>query len=163
MLDVASSNERDWLVRGFGQRNSLPDRKVYKITDCATEKIVVFTCLTIPYTLTAEQMSVVKDKQPLPQGHNSSLAVEFFEILEVAKKYGYDPKKDYHRKGTMVHPDYQRKGPGSWLTRYCNEVADKTGGKTFAIARPSSKHIFESHEFRVLGSEDLDMTKYGGN
>lgn len=67
------------------------------------------------------------------------------------------------RKGTMVHPDYQRKGPGSWLTRYCNEVADKTGGRTFVVARPSSKHMFESHGFRVLGSEDIDMTRYGGN
>ncbi len=67
------------------------------------------------------------------------------------------------RKGTMVHPDYQRKGLGSWLTRHCNEVADKIGGKTFVVARPSSKHMFESQGFRVLGSEDLDMTKYGGN
>jgi hypothetical protein len=23
--------------------------------------------------------------------------------------------------------------------------------------------MFESHGFRVLGSEDIDMTKYGGN
>lgn len=37
MLDVASSDEHDWLVRGFAQRNNLPDRKVYKITDHATE------------------------------------------------------------------------------------------------------------------------------
>jgi hypothetical protein len=36
MLDATSSDEYDWLVRGFGQRNSLPDRKVYKITDRAT-------------------------------------------------------------------------------------------------------------------------------
>lgn len=42
-------------------------------------------------------MSLVKDEQPPPQGHNSSLAAEFFEILEVAKKYGYDPKKDYRK------------------------------------------------------------------
>jgi N-acetylglutamate synthase-like GNAT family acetyltransferase len=63
----------------------------------------------------------------------------------------------------MVHPDYQRKGLGSWLTRYCNEVADKIGGKTFVVARPTSKRMFESHGFRVLGSEDIGMTKYGGN
>ena len=67
------------------------------------------------------------------------------------------------RKGTMVHPDYQRKGLGSWLTRHCNEVADKTGGKTFVGARPSSKRMFESQGFRILGSEDINMTKYGGN
>jgi hypothetical protein len=36
MLNASSSDEHDWLVRGFGQRNSLPDRKVYKITDHAT-------------------------------------------------------------------------------------------------------------------------------
>jgi N-acetylglutamate synthase-like GNAT family acetyltransferase len=63
----------------------------------------------------------------------------------------------------MVHPDYQRKDLGSWLTRYCNEVADKTGGKTFVVARPSSKHMFESRGFRILGSEEIDMTKDGGN
>jgi len=58
---------------------------------------VAFACLTTPYTLTAEQLSLEKDadENPPPQGHNSSLAAEFFEILEVAKKYGYDPKKDY--------------------------------------------------------------------
>jgi len=37
MLDVTSSDEHDWLVRAWRQRNSLPDRKVYKITDRATE------------------------------------------------------------------------------------------------------------------------------
>jgi N-acetylglutamate synthase-like GNAT family acetyltransferase len=63
----------------------------------------------------------------------------------------------------MAHPDYQRKGLGSWLTRYCNELADKTGGKTFVVARPNSKNMFESHGFYALGSEDIDMTKYGGN
>jgi N-acetylglutamate synthase-like GNAT family acetyltransferase len=67
------------------------------------------------------------------------------------------------KKGAMVYPDYQRKGRGSWLTRHCNEVADRTGDKIFVVARPSSKHMFESHGFHVLGSEDIDMTKYGGN
>lgn len=37
MLDVTSSDEHDWLVKGFEQRNSLPDRKIYKIIDCATQ------------------------------------------------------------------------------------------------------------------------------
>jgi hypothetical protein len=37
MLDAASSDEHDWFVRAWRQRNSLPDRKVYKITDRATE------------------------------------------------------------------------------------------------------------------------------
>jgi hypothetical protein len=58
---------------------------------------VAFTGLAIPYTLTAEQLSLARDEKPPPQGHNSSLAVEFFEILEVAKKYGYDPEKDYRQ------------------------------------------------------------------
>jgi len=37
MANVASLDEHEWLVREFGHRNSLPDRKVYKITDRATE------------------------------------------------------------------------------------------------------------------------------
>jgi hypothetical protein len=36
MRDATSSDEHAWLERGFGKRNSLPDRKVYKITDRAT-------------------------------------------------------------------------------------------------------------------------------
>lgn len=67
--------------------------------DTARRKLVAFAGLTIPYTLTTEQMDLEKDAEenPPPQGHNSSLAVEFFEILEVSKKYGYDPKKDYRK------------------------------------------------------------------
>jgi hypothetical protein len=42
-------------------------------------------------------MSLAKDEKPPPQGHNSSLAVEFFETLEVAKKYGYNPQTEYRR------------------------------------------------------------------
>lgn len=56
---------------------------------------MAFTCLTVPYTLNEEQMSLVKDEEPPPLGHNSSLATEFFERLEAAKKHGYDPKRDY--------------------------------------------------------------------
>jgi hypothetical protein len=37
MLDAASSDEHDWFVRAWRHRNSLLDRKVYKITDLATE------------------------------------------------------------------------------------------------------------------------------
>jgi hypothetical protein len=42
-------------------------------------------------------MSLAKDEQPPPQGHNPSLAAEFFERLEIAEKYGYNPRKDYRR------------------------------------------------------------------
>jgi hypothetical protein len=37
VLDAAASDEQDWLVRAWRQRNSLPDRNVYKITDRAAE------------------------------------------------------------------------------------------------------------------------------
>ena len=166
-------------------------------------KIVAFTCLTFPYTLSAEQQAIAKDEQPPPEGHNPALAAEFFECLESAKKYGYDPIRDFRasplsfpplfspsptlsfphplfspplsqpcertdpecradKKGTMVHPAYQRLGLGTWLTKHCNAIADAAGGRTFVLARPSSKHLFENLGFKVLGSEDLDLVRYGG-
>jgi hypothetical protein len=62
----------------------------------------------------------------------------------------------------MVHPSQQRKGLGTWLTKVCNEIADENGGRTFVLARKSSKSLFENSGFRVLGLEGIDMVKYGG-
>jgi hypothetical protein len=49
------------------------------------------------------------------------------------------------------------------LTKHCNDIADKTGGKTYVVAGPNSKSLFESQGLKVLGNEDIDLTKYGGS
>ena len=33
-------------------------------------------------------------------------------------------------EGTFVHPDFQNRGFGTWLTRHCNQIADDYGAAT---------------------------------
>ena len=65
------------------------------------------------------------------------------------------------RKGTMVHPDYQKKGFGTFLTRHCNAISDKTGGRTFAPARPTSQKMFENEGYKILGFYDSHFERWG--
>jgi len=62
----------------------------------------------------------------------------------------------------MVHPNFQRKGLGTWLTRHCNALADKDGCKTYVGATPQSLGMFRKLGFEILGENNLDMVKYGG-
>ena len=61
-----------------------------------------------------------------------------------------------------MHPDFQKKGLGSRLTRHCNEIADKTGAQTWVVARPSSLHMFETLGYKIVDREDIAMENYGG-
>ena len=58
---------------------------------------MAFACLVIPYILSAGQLALEKesDDNPPPDGHNPHPAAEFWSVLDAAKKYGYDPTKDY--------------------------------------------------------------------
>jgi ribosomal protein S18 acetylase RimI-like enzyme len=67
------------------------------------------------------------------------------------------------RKGTMVHPEFQKMGHGSWLTRHCNEIADKTGSRTFVGARPSSIKMFNNLGFKTIGMYNAHMERWGGD
>lgn len=66
------------------------------------------------------------------------------------------------RKGTMVHPDFQKRGFGSVLTRHCNAIMDKTGDRTFVPARPTSIKMFKDNGFKVVGFHDSHLERWGG-
>ena len=103
------------------------------------------------------------------------------ECQAFASEYGYDPQTDYRkrpflqspgkpvsniwvdRKGTMVHPDFQKRGFGSFLTHHCNAIANKTGGKTWVTARPSSVKMFRKCGFKDVATHNADLKRWGGN
>ena len=66
------------------------------------------------------------------------------------------------RKGTMVHPDYQKKGFGTELTKYCNAISDKSGDRTWVPARPTSVEMFRNNGFKDIGSVDAHLERWGG-
>ena len=61
----------------------------------------------------------------------------------------------------MVHPDFQKRGFGTWLTRHCNQIADDYGAATFVGVTPASLHMFQTLEFKLLGLLKLNMADYG--
>ena len=105
----------------------------------------------------------------------------FFECLSFANQYGYEPQTDYRsypttpplvefplnksldRKGTMIHPDFQKRGFGTFLTHHCNAISDKTRGKTYVPARPTSNRMFRQCGFKEVGSHNADLKRFGMN
>ena len=67
------------------------------------------------------------------------------------------------RKGTMIHPDFQRRGFGTFLTHHCNAIADKTGRKTWVSARPSSVKMFRQCGFKDVAAHNADLKRWGGD
>jgi hypothetical protein len=63
----------------------------------------------------------------------------------------------------MVLPGFQKKGFGTFLTRNCNAVSDKTGDRTWAPARPTSKKMFENEGYKLLGSYDSHLERWGAD
>jgi len=137
-------------------------RKFFKAVD-EDGKIVAYAGLTLPHhPPSKEEEAKGGAESPPPSGLNMGLFNEFRKILSCADKYGYDPALHFHRAGTFVHPSYQRRGIGTLLSRHCDALADAEGKKTFVVARPNSFRLMAQSGFVVLGSENLDMTKYGG-
>jgi ribosomal protein S18 acetylase RimI-like enzyme len=62
----------------------------------------------------------------------------------------------------MVHPDFQKLGLGSALTRHTNAVSDEKPGRTWAPARPSSHKLFNDNGFNDIGSIDHKLERWGG-
>ena len=63
----------------------------------------------------------------------------------------------------MVHPDFQKKGFGTFLTHHCNAIAGKTGGKTWVTARPTSVEMFRKCGFKDVATHNADLKRWGGN
>jgi GNAT superfamily N-acetyltransferase len=103
------------------------------------------------------------------------------ESRALAGKHRYEPQTDYHkkpflpstrkpvsnfgadRKGTMIHPDFQRRGFGTFLTHHYNAIADKTGGKTWVSVRPTSLKTFRQCGFKDVATHNADLKRWGGN
>jgi hypothetical protein len=133
--------------------------------------------------LKEEEMAIVNshDMPPGIEGMNMEVLSAFIESLNFAGEHGYDLQTDYRkklffqsprkpvsniwadRKGTMVHPDFQRRGFGTYLTHHCNAIADKTGGKTWVPARPTSAKMFRQCGFKDVATHNADLKRWGGN
>lgn len=65
------------------------------------------------------------------------------------------------RKSTMVRPGFQKMGFGTVLTQHCNAISDKTGGRTFVTARPTSAKMFLDNGFQVMQYHDSQLERWG--
>ena len=121
------------------------------------------------------------DAPPGIEGMNMEALQTFIDRLTIAAKHGYRPETDYRKKsslqsprkpvsniwadrrGTMIHPDFQRKGFGTFLTHHCNAISDKTGGKTWVTARPTSVKMFRQCGFKDVATHNADLKRWGGD
>ncbi|CAD6505126.1 BgTH12-00621 [Blumeria graminis f. sp. triticale] len=159
-----------WICTNFAPRLNFPDIITYKITEDASGAIAGWTALQIPWkylhpsVMTDELKAQVTKKElppPLPGMDVESLA-DAYRTMGGSKLYGYDPENDYHRRGTMIRPDMQRKGFGSFLTQYCNQIVDHTGDRLWTRSRPSSQKMFRQNEFVEVGRLDSHHERWGG-
>lgn len=63
----------------------------------------------------------------------------------------------------MVHPDFQKMGLGTALTRHANAIADASLVRTWVPARPTSYKLFLNEGFVVKGVVDSHMERWGGS
>jgi hypothetical protein len=133
--------------------------------------------------LKEEELAIVNshDMPPKIEGMNMEALLTFIECLSFAGEHGYEPQTDYRkdlslqslrklvsnswadRKGTMIHPNFQKRGFGSFLTHHCNAIADKTGGKTWVPARPTSLKMFRQCGFKDVATHNANLERWGGN
>ncbi|CAD6505129.1 BgTH12-00624 [Blumeria graminis f. sp. triticale] len=159
-----------WLCAHFTPRFNFPDIITYKITEDASGAIVGWTALQIPWkylhpSAMTEQLKAKAAKSELPPplpGMDMQSLADHYRTMGESKVYGYNPENDYHRKGTMIRPDMQRKGFGSFLTQYCNQIADQTADRVWARVRPSSLKMFQQNKFVEVGLIDCHVERWGG-
>ncbi|CCU78377.1 unnamed protein product [Blumeria hordei] len=160
-----------WLCDHFTPRFNFPDIITYKITEDASGAIAGWTALQIPWkylhpSVMTEQLKAKATKSELPPplpGMDMQSLADLFRTFRESKKNGYDPENDYHRKGTMIRPDMQRKGFGSFLTQYCNQIADQTADRVWTRARPSSLKMFQKNDFVIASVFDCNHERWGGS
>ncbi|KAH6674460.1 hypothetical protein B0J14DRAFT_41301 [Halenospora varia] len=163
-----------WIMEVVMPRWLMPDITTYKVVEKSSGKIVGWTALASPWkyhTSTSPKPMTEDDKhhalsEDLPPWMPKDISMEglgeFFRMLNGAFQYGYDPEKDYHRKGTMIHPDFQKQGLATALTAHTNAVADKTGDRTWAPARQTSHKMFKTMGFVDIGEVDHHTERWGG-
>ena len=148
-------------------------------------RIAGWTALEFPWNdrpLNEEELVIANshDMPPAIDGMDMEALPTFIEALTFAGAYGYDPQTDYRtpphipvsyihllrgtdRKGTMIHPNFQKRGFGTYLTQHCNSISDKTGGKTWVLARPTSVKMFRQCGFKDVATHNADLKRFGGN
>ncbi|KAG4443470.1 hypothetical protein IFR05_001040 [Cadophora sp. M221] len=157
-----------WIMENLNPRWTMPDIKTFKVTELSTGKIAAWTALEYPWKYIPEMdaehrgHALSEGLPPALDGMNMEALIEFFISLTDSKNHGWDPEQGYHRKGTMVHPDYQKKGFGTELTKHCNAISDKSGDRTWVPARPTSVNMFRKNGFKDIGSVDAHLEKWGG-
>lgn len=58
-------------------------------------------------------------------------------------------------------PAYHRRGLGTWLTAYCNNIADQAGRPTFVLARPKAWKMLERTGFVLQYTKVLPTAQFG--
>ncbi|RDW75696.1 hypothetical protein BP5796_06517 [Coleophoma crateriformis] len=171
-----------WLLEHVAPRWNFPDIETYQIIEKSTGW---FPWKDRPLSEELKAEVVSEHMPPLPKGANVDAFAAFMGMLDCTHPYGYDMEQDYRkrslpipwldalcgykliltppidRKGTMVHPDYQKRGFGRVLIHHCNEVSDKTGGRTFAPIRPNSRRLFSSMGYKKLGESNCHAERFG--
>ena len=141
-----------------------------------------WTALQFPWVdrpLKEEELAIANSHDmPEIEGMNMEVIPTFIECQSFASEHGYEPQTDYRkktslqspvtniwadRKGTVIHPDFQKKGFGTFLTHHCNAIAGKTGGKTWVTARPTSVEMFRKCGFKDVATHNADLKRWGGN
>ncbi|KUJ15614.1 uncharacterized protein LY89DRAFT_734772 [Mollisia scopiformis] len=159
-----------WTLKTFTPRWTMPDIETYKIIEEKSGRLAAWASFQTPWkyvsAMTPELKTIAQSKEvpPALPGTNMEAFQSLFEMLNGAYKYGYNPEEDYHRKGTTVHPDFQKKGLGTALTVFWNDIADKTtGDKTWCPCRPTSIKMFRDHGFQDVGEIDSQLERWGGS
>jgi hypothetical protein len=117
-------------------------------------KIVAWTCLRVPSTDTVQSKMAFPNP---PKGVNLDLFQKMMQgPAQATHSFGYDPTKDFHRRGSHTHGDYQRQGHMRRLTQHCNAIADAAGGKTYSTCREAAVPLFLSEGYELLGIKNFD-------
>ncbi|KAI6249581.1 hypothetical protein HI914_01721 [Erysiphe necator] len=168
--NVVNPNEIiPWLCKNFASRWEMPDVTIYKITETATGQIVGWGALQTPWKyLKSEMTEQLKAKAtstelpPLLDGMDAGAMRELLKTLSAAKSLGYDPENDYHRRGSMIIPRFQKLGFGTYLAQFCNQISDRKGDQQWVPARPTSVNMFKKTGYTEMGTVDAHLERYGG-
>ncbi|KAI6247634.1 hypothetical protein HI914_04365 [Erysiphe necator] len=159
-----------WLIAHMAPRYETPDTIVFKITENATGKIVAWGAIQVPWKfLETEQAEILRAKAatfnppPTIDGMNPEILKQVEKSVYAARLFGYDPENDYHRRGSMIRPGYQKMGFGTYIMHFCNQICDAKGERQWARSRPSSLSLFKKLGFVEKGNLDTNLKRWGGN
>ncbi|RDW86019.1 hypothetical protein BP5796_04344 [Coleophoma crateriformis] len=159
--DVAVEDFVAFWAEILDSRFETPDiMPLYKITEVATAKIVAWTGLRVPSTHMIQTKPTLPNTD-LPKGSNMDLWQRMMQGPAVATlRFGYDPTKDFHRRGSHTHGDYQRQGHMRRLTQHCNAIVDAAGAKTYITCREAAVPLMLSEGYKLLSITNLDAEEW---